>query len=62
MWQLRDANLFPGDESLDSGAHRFAPFGDDTCLIPRVAELDRTFVPAIEAISGPAPDWYKPEN
>jgi hypothetical protein len=26
-----------------------------------VAELDRTFVPAIEAVSGPAPEWYRPE-
>jgi hypothetical protein len=27
-----------------------------------VAELDRRFVPAIEAISGPSPDWYQPES
>jgi hypothetical protein len=27
-----------------------------------VAELDRTFVPEVEAISGPSPDWYKPET
>jgi hypothetical protein len=27
-----------------------------------VAELDRTFVPAIEAAAGPAPAWYKPEE
>jgi hypothetical protein len=27
-----------------------------------VAELDRTFVPALEAASGPSPDWYKPES
>ena len=31
-------------------------------LATLVAELDRTFVPAIEAISGPSPDWYKPET
>jgi len=31
-------------------------------LAALVAELDRSFVPAIEAISGPAPDWYRPEN
>ena len=31
-------------------------------LAALVAELDRTFVPAIEAISGPSPDWYKPES
>jgi hypothetical protein len=26
-----------------------------------VAELDRTFVPAIEAAAGPAPQWFKPD-
>jgi hypothetical protein len=31
-------------------------------LAALVAELDRTFVPEIEAIAGPAPDWYQPEN
>jgi len=31
-------------------------------LAATVAELDRTFVPAIEAIAGPSPDWYKPET
>jgi hypothetical protein len=31
-------------------------------LAATVAELDRTFVPEIEAISGPSPDWYKPET
>lgn len=25
------------------------------------AELDRTFVPAIESVTGPSPEWYKPE-
>jgi len=29
-------------------------------LAALVAELDRTFVPAIEAAAGPSPDWYKP--
>jgi hypothetical protein len=27
-----------------------------------VAELDRTFVPAIEAATGPAPEWFTPEG
>jgi hypothetical protein len=27
-----------------------------------VAELDRTFVPAIEAAAGPSPEWYTPEG
>jgi len=31
-------------------------------LAALVAELDRSFVPAVEAISGPSPDWFRPEN
>jgi hypothetical protein len=31
-------------------------------LAALVAELDRSFMPAIKAISGPAPDWYRREN
>lgn len=31
-------------------------------LAATVAELDRTFVPEVEAISGPSPDWYKPQT
>lgn len=31
-------------------------------LAALVAELDRTFVPAIEAVSGPTPSWYRPES
>jgi hypothetical protein len=27
-----------------------------------VAELERTFVPEIEAVSGPSPEWYQPES
>jgi hypothetical protein len=27
-----------------------------------VAELDRSFVPAIEAAAGPSPEWYQPEK
>jgi len=27
-----------------------------------VAELERTFVPAIEAVAGPSPEWYRPES
>jgi hypothetical protein len=41
------------------GPERFRQIIDNLAAL--VAELDRTFVPAIEAISGPAPDWYKPE-
>src|SRR5271155_924169 len=42
------------------GPERFRQIVDNLAAL--VAELDRTFVPAIEAIAGPAPDWYKPEN
>jgi hypothetical protein len=31
-------------------------------LAALVAELDRSFVPAIESVSGPSPDWYQPET
>ena len=27
-----------------------------------VAELERTFVPEIEGVTGPSPEWYKPET
>jgi hypothetical protein len=27
-----------------------------------VRELERSFVPAVEAASGPAPEWYRPES
>jgi hypothetical protein len=27
-----------------------------------VAELERTFVPEVEAVAGPSPEWYKPES
>jgi hypothetical protein len=31
-------------------------------LAALVAELDRSFVPEIEGLSGPSPDWYRPES
>lgn len=31
-------------------------------LAALVKEFDRTFVPAVEAASGPAPAWYRPES
>jgi hypothetical protein len=31
-------------------------------LAALIAELDHSFVPAVEAVSGPAPDWYRPES
>ncbi|MGA2134767.1 MAG: hypothetical protein ABSH50_20980 [Bryobacteraceae bacterium] len=31
-------------------------------LAAMVAELDRSFVPAVEAAAGPSPEWYQPES
>ena len=31
-------------------------------LAALIAELERTFVPAIEAAAGPSPEWYQPES
>jgi len=31
-------------------------------LTALVIELERTFVPAVEDVSGPAPEWYRPER
>jgi len=42
------------------GPERWRQIVDNLAAL--VAELDRSFVPAIEAISGPAPDWYRPES
>ena len=30
-------------------------------LAALVAERDRTYVAAIEAVAGPTPDWYRPD-
>jgi hypothetical protein len=52
--------------ALEGGQYRI---GDATHWQKRVdnmaaivAELDRTFVPAIEAAAGPAPEWFTPEG
>lgn len=42
------------------GAERWQQIVDNLAAL--VAELDRTFVPAVEAASGPSPEWYKPES
>ena len=31
-------------------------------LAALVAELDRSFVPAIETAAGPSPEWFTPEQ
>jgi hypothetical protein len=31
-------------------------------LAALVAALDRSFVPEIEALSGPSPEWFRPET
>jgi hypothetical protein len=50
----------PGGQYPIGGPERWQQIVDNLAAL--VAELDRTFVPAIEAISGPSPDWYKPET
>lgn len=42
------------------GAHRWKQIVDSLAAL--VGELDRTYVPAIEAAAGPSPEWYKPES
>jgi hypothetical protein len=48
----------PGQYSI-GGPERWKQIVENLAAV--VAELDRTFVPAIEAVSGPAPEWYRPE-
>jgi hypothetical protein len=31
-------------------------------LAALVGELDRSFVPAVEAAAGSSPEWFKPES
>ena len=40
--------------------HRWQQIVDNLAAL--VTELDRSFVPAVEAASGPAPEWYSPET
>ncbi len=47
-------------QSSIGNAQRWQKIVDNLAAL--VAELDKTFVPAIEAISGPVPEWYKPET
>ena len=42
------------------GPERWQQIVDNLAAL--VAELDRTFVPAVEAVSGPSPQWYTPES
>jgi hypothetical protein len=42
------------------GAERWQQIVDNLAAL--TAELDRSFVPAVEAVSGPSPEWYKPES
>ncbi len=49
-----------GSQYPMGGPERWRQIVDNLAAL--VAELDRSFVVAIEAISGPAPDWYRPEN
>jgi hypothetical protein len=42
------------------GPERWRQIVDNLAVL--VAELDRGFVPEIEAASGPSPEWYRPNN
>jgi hypothetical protein len=42
------------------GPERWRQIVDNLAAL--VTELDRTFVPAVEAISGPSPEWFRPEQ
>jgi len=52
--------------ALDGMQYRFGDAADWQRIVDNLAaiaaELDRTFVPAIEAAAGPAPAWFKPES
>ena len=48
-----------GQYTIGDGAH-WQKIVDNLAAL--VAELDRTFVPAIERVSPPVPEWYKPES
>jgi len=49
-----------GGQYQIGGAERWQQIVDNLAAL--VAELDRSFVPAVEAASGPSPEWYKPES
>jgi hypothetical protein len=42
------------------GPERWQQIVDNLAAL--VAELDRSFVPAIEAAAGPSPEWYRPAS
>jgi hypothetical protein len=49
-----------GGQYKIGGAERWQQIVDNLAAL--VAEFDRSFVPAVEAASGPSLDWYKPES
>ena len=49
-----------GGQYQIGGAERWQQIVDNLAAL--VAELDRSFVPAVEAASGPSPEWYTPEG
>lgn len=48
------------DQFPIGGPERWCKIVDNLAVL--VAELDRGFAPAVEAVSGPAPDWYRPHS
>ena len=49
----------PGQYRIGDAAH-WQQMVDNLAAL--VAELDRSFVPAVEAAAGASPEWYKPES
>jgi hypothetical protein len=69
VWGLGFKALLSPPPAPRAVAHAQYPVGDAEHwqkiaenLGALVAELDRTFVPEIEAVAGPSPAWYQPQS
>jgi len=54
------ANAIPGGQYRIGDAEHWEKIVENLGAL--VAQLERTFVPEIEAVTGPSPEWYKPES
>jgi hypothetical protein len=58
--------LPPTAKAAPGGQYRIGDGGQWEKIVDNlgalVAELERTFVPEIEAVTGPSPEWYHPES
>jgi hypothetical protein len=59
VWGLVHGVETPAQFSI-GGPERWRQIVDNLAAL--VAELDGGFVPAVEEISGPSPDWYRPDS